>query len=260
MLFRPLQMFSVRPAWLLVALTVRQSGWSWVGKMTACQELMPVRSEGVADVGLLISEPLTHSLLTGASSFSKHAAVLISTITVGFTGIGKDAPGRSSPFRGFSCCQSPYAGKNPASLWSSSKLHCINSFLCWLLLDGCRFVLWYCWMMTSAMVGVGGQPCCYRLRKQFLASAKLAVWLSQTQNSKRAGGGTFTCTPLGLLLAAVSGSSTAGGSNSFVLRATSAKCLSSKGHNLMNYWKINVTTPWCQITFYLLLFSWLLQT
>ncbi|XP_023806382.1 telomere-associated protein RIF1 isoform X1 [Oryzias latipes] len=41
---------------------------------------------------VLSLEPLTHSLLTGASSFSKHAAVLISTITVGFTGIGKDAP------------------------------------------------------------------------------------------------------------------------------------------------------------------------
>ncbi|XP_024119721.1 telomere-associated protein RIF1 isoform X2 [Oryzias melastigma] len=41
---------------------------------------------------VLSLEPLTHSLLAGASSFTKHAAVLVSTITVGFTSIGKDAP------------------------------------------------------------------------------------------------------------------------------------------------------------------------
>ncbi|RVE58497.1 hypothetical protein OJAV_G00209920 [Oryzias javanicus] len=41
---------------------------------------------------VLSLEPLTHPLLAGASSFSKHAAVLVSVITVGFTSIGKDAP------------------------------------------------------------------------------------------------------------------------------------------------------------------------
>ncbi|KAG7453450.1 telomere-associated protein RIF1 [Solea senegalensis] len=37
-------------------------------------------------------EPLNHPLLSGASSFTKHAAVLISNIRDGFTNIGKDAP------------------------------------------------------------------------------------------------------------------------------------------------------------------------
>ncbi|XP_064185920.1 telomere-associated protein RIF1 [Anguilla rostrata] len=37
-------------------------------------------------------EPLTHPLLTGPSSFTKHAAVLISAVRDSFIGIGKDAP------------------------------------------------------------------------------------------------------------------------------------------------------------------------
>ncbi|XP_030613857.1 telomere-associated protein RIF1 isoform X4 [Archocentrus centrarchus] len=37
-------------------------------------------------------EPLNHPLLSGASSFTKHAAVLISNTRDGFTNIGKDAP------------------------------------------------------------------------------------------------------------------------------------------------------------------------
>ncbi|KAM6955474.1 telomere-associated protein RIF1 [Lycodopsis pacificus] len=37
-------------------------------------------------------EPLTHPLLSGASSFTKHAAVLTSNIRDGFTNVGKDAP------------------------------------------------------------------------------------------------------------------------------------------------------------------------
>ncbi|XP_012715413.2 telomere-associated protein RIF1 isoform X2 [Fundulus heteroclitus] len=37
-------------------------------------------------------EPLNHPLLSGASSFLKHAAVLVSNIRDGFTNIGKDAP------------------------------------------------------------------------------------------------------------------------------------------------------------------------
>lgn len=41
---------------------------------------------------ILSLEPLTHPLLSGAPSFMKHAAVLISSIRDGFTNIGKDAP------------------------------------------------------------------------------------------------------------------------------------------------------------------------
>uniref|UniRef100_A0A4W6F1L7 Replication timing regulatory factor 1 n=1 Tax=Lates calcarifer TaxID=8187 RepID=A0A4W6F1L7_LATCA len=41
---------------------------------------------------ILSLEPLNHPLLSGASSFSKHATVLISNIRDGFTNIGKDAP------------------------------------------------------------------------------------------------------------------------------------------------------------------------
>ncbi|XP_076602965.1 telomere-associated protein RIF1 isoform X2 [Chaetodon auriga] len=41
---------------------------------------------------ILSLEPLNHPLLSGASSFTKHAAVLISSIKDGFTNIGKDAP------------------------------------------------------------------------------------------------------------------------------------------------------------------------
>uniref|UniRef100_A0A4W6EYT3 Replication timing regulatory factor 1 n=1 Tax=Lates calcarifer TaxID=8187 RepID=A0A4W6EYT3_LATCA len=43
---------------------------------------------------ILSLEPLNHPLLSGASSFSKHATVLISNIRDGFTNIGKDAPGK----------------------------------------------------------------------------------------------------------------------------------------------------------------------
>uniref|UniRef100_A0A3B4UU11 Replication timing regulatory factor 1 n=1 Tax=Seriola dumerili TaxID=41447 RepID=A0A3B4UU11_SERDU len=41
---------------------------------------------------LLSLEPLNHPLLSGASSFTKHAAVLVSNVRDGFTNIGKDAP------------------------------------------------------------------------------------------------------------------------------------------------------------------------
>nr|XP_046260003.1 telomere-associated protein RIF1 isoform X2 [Scatophagus argus] len=41
---------------------------------------------------ILSLEPLNHPLLSGASSFSKHAAVLTSNIRDGFINIGKDAP------------------------------------------------------------------------------------------------------------------------------------------------------------------------
>ncbi|XP_047226741.1 telomere-associated protein RIF1 isoform X2 [Girardinichthys multiradiatus] len=41
---------------------------------------------------ILNLEPLNHPLLSGAPSFMKHAAVLISSIRDGFTNIGKDAP------------------------------------------------------------------------------------------------------------------------------------------------------------------------
>ncbi|XP_030284473.1 telomere-associated protein RIF1 isoform X2 [Sparus aurata] len=42
---------------------------------------------------ILSLEPLNHPLLSSASSFTKHAAVLTSNIRDGFTNIGKDAPG-----------------------------------------------------------------------------------------------------------------------------------------------------------------------
>ncbi|XP_044071560.1 telomere-associated protein RIF1 isoform X2 [Siniperca chuatsi] len=41
---------------------------------------------------ILSLEPLNHPLVSGASSFTKHAAVLTSNIRDGFTNIGKDAP------------------------------------------------------------------------------------------------------------------------------------------------------------------------
>uniref|UniRef100_A0A8C4Z1N2 Replication timing regulatory factor 1 n=1 Tax=Gadus morhua TaxID=8049 RepID=A0A8C4Z1N2_GADMO len=41
-------------------------------------------------------EPLTHSFLSGGSTFSKHAALLISSVTHGFISVGADAPGSSS--------------------------------------------------------------------------------------------------------------------------------------------------------------------
>lgn len=46
--------------------------------------------------GVLFSspEPLKHPLLSGASSFTKHAPVLTASIRDGFTNIGKDAPGK----------------------------------------------------------------------------------------------------------------------------------------------------------------------
>lgn len=43
---------------------------------------------------LFSPEPLNHPLLSSASSFTKHAAVLTSNIRDGFTNIGKDAPGK----------------------------------------------------------------------------------------------------------------------------------------------------------------------
>uniref|UniRef100_A0A3P8T2Y2 Replication timing regulatory factor 1 n=1 Tax=Amphiprion percula TaxID=161767 RepID=A0A3P8T2Y2_AMPPE len=46
---------------------------------------------------LLSLEPLNHPLLSGVSSFTKHAAVLISSITDGFSSVGKDAPGEINP-------------------------------------------------------------------------------------------------------------------------------------------------------------------
>ncbi|XP_029936287.1 telomere-associated protein RIF1 isoform X3 [Myripristis murdjan] len=41
---------------------------------------------------LLSLEPLTHPFLSGISSFTKHAAVLISTVRDGFIAVGKEAP------------------------------------------------------------------------------------------------------------------------------------------------------------------------
>ncbi|XP_051814631.1 telomere-associated protein RIF1 isoform X2 [Acanthochromis polyacanthus] len=41
---------------------------------------------------LLSLEPLNHPLLSGVSSFTKHSAVLISSVTDGFSSVGKDAP------------------------------------------------------------------------------------------------------------------------------------------------------------------------
>uniref|UniRef100_A0A4W6F1H3 Replication timing regulatory factor 1 n=1 Tax=Lates calcarifer TaxID=8187 RepID=A0A4W6F1H3_LATCA len=49
---------------------------------------------------LFFPEPLNHPLLSGASSFSKHATVLISNIRDGFTNIGKDAPGSKKDRQG----------------------------------------------------------------------------------------------------------------------------------------------------------------
>uniref|UniRef100_A0A671Z0M2 Replication timing regulatory factor 1 n=1 Tax=Sparus aurata TaxID=8175 RepID=A0A671Z0M2_SPAAU len=46
---------------------------------------------------ILSLEPLNHPLLSSASSFTKHAAVLTSNIRDGFTNIGKDAPAESRP-------------------------------------------------------------------------------------------------------------------------------------------------------------------
>uniref|UniRef100_A0A8C5BVZ6 Replication timing regulatory factor 1 n=1 Tax=Gadus morhua TaxID=8049 RepID=A0A8C5BVZ6_GADMO len=40
----------------------------------------------------LTLEPLTHSFLSGGSTFSKHAALLISSVTHGFISVGADAP------------------------------------------------------------------------------------------------------------------------------------------------------------------------
>ncbi|CAL8370380.1 unnamed protein product [Arctogadus glacialis] len=40
----------------------------------------------------LTLEPLTHSFLSGGSTFSKHAALLISSVTDGFISVGADAP------------------------------------------------------------------------------------------------------------------------------------------------------------------------
>uniref|UniRef100_A0A3B4G6K7 Replication timing regulatory factor 1 n=1 Tax=Pundamilia nyererei TaxID=303518 RepID=A0A3B4G6K7_9CICH len=45
-------------------------------------------------------EPLNHPLLSGASSFTKHAAVLISNTRDGFINIGKDAPGNKKERQG----------------------------------------------------------------------------------------------------------------------------------------------------------------
>jgi len=43
--------------------------------------------------GLSLPEPLSHPLLLGASSFTKHAAVLTANLRDGFINVGKDAPG-----------------------------------------------------------------------------------------------------------------------------------------------------------------------
>lgn len=43
---------------------------------------------------LFFPEPLKHPLLSGASSFTKHAVVLTSSIRDGFINIGKEAPGK----------------------------------------------------------------------------------------------------------------------------------------------------------------------
>lgn len=44
------------------------------------------------------AEPLNHPLLSGSSSFTKHATVLTSSIRDGFTNIGRDAPGKLHSF------------------------------------------------------------------------------------------------------------------------------------------------------------------
>uniref|UniRef100_A0A3P9D0A1 Replication timing regulatory factor 1 n=1 Tax=Maylandia zebra TaxID=106582 RepID=A0A3P9D0A1_9CICH len=49
---------------------------------------------------ILSLEPLNHPLLSGASSFTKHAAVLISNTRDGFINIGKDAPGNKKERQG----------------------------------------------------------------------------------------------------------------------------------------------------------------
>ncbi|XP_072253639.1 telomere-associated protein RIF1 [Leuresthes tenuis] len=41
---------------------------------------------------VLVLEPLNHPLLSGSSSFTKHAAALVSNVRDGFTSVGKDAP------------------------------------------------------------------------------------------------------------------------------------------------------------------------
>uniref|UniRef100_A0A671Z0L6 Replication timing regulatory factor 1 n=1 Tax=Sparus aurata TaxID=8175 RepID=A0A671Z0L6_SPAAU len=48
----------------------------------------------------LLLKPLNHPLLSSASSFTKHAAVLTSNIRDGFTNIGKDAPGSKKDRQG----------------------------------------------------------------------------------------------------------------------------------------------------------------
>uniref|UniRef100_A0A8D0AB96 Replication timing regulatory factor 1 n=1 Tax=Sander lucioperca TaxID=283035 RepID=A0A8D0AB96_SANLU len=45
-------------------------------------------------------KPLNHPLLSGASAFTKHAAVLTSNVRDGFTNIGKDAPGSKKDRQG----------------------------------------------------------------------------------------------------------------------------------------------------------------
>uniref|UniRef100_A0A8C4DQ08 Replication timing regulatory factor 1 n=1 Tax=Dicentrarchus labrax TaxID=13489 RepID=A0A8C4DQ08_DICLA len=49
---------------------------------------------------ILSLEPLNHPLLSGASSFTKHAAVLTSNIRDGFLNVGKDAPGSKKDRQG----------------------------------------------------------------------------------------------------------------------------------------------------------------
>uniref|UniRef100_A0A668AHA7 Replication timing regulatory factor 1 n=1 Tax=Myripristis murdjan TaxID=586833 RepID=A0A668AHA7_9TELE len=49
---------------------------------------------------LLSLEPLTHPFLSGISSFTKHAAVLISTVRDGFIAVGKEAPGNKKDRQG----------------------------------------------------------------------------------------------------------------------------------------------------------------
>lgn len=45
-------------------------------------------------VPVFCPEPLKHPLLSGASSFTKHAALLISSLRDGLTSIGKEAAGK----------------------------------------------------------------------------------------------------------------------------------------------------------------------
>lgn len=51
-----------------------------------------VVASAARDKLILSLEPLKHPFLSGASSFTKHAAILISNVRDGFIGIGKDAP------------------------------------------------------------------------------------------------------------------------------------------------------------------------